>query len=213
MDESLVDIQTLIITNYTDYLDQCVNSAINPLVVFDGIPIPTDFNYHAVACNASRPSVARNLGLSKIIANDFIQLLDSDDFLNENYFDTVLPILSQNPDFDIFFTDYNVLNEDFNFSNREFLRSIDEYFIIDNLFKIKNPIVRSSVFKNKQFDQDLTHFEIIDFLLRNGIDKIFHIPQPLQTIRIHPKGYNRISNRESQKRSLNIINGRIHGKV
>lgn len=204
---------TLIVTNNTTYLNQCVESAIKPLVVFDGIPVPEDFNYASLSCNASRPSIARNTGLSKIGKCDYIQLLDSDDFLSDNYYETVLPIVSQNADFDVFYTDYTVLNEDFNFSHREYIKSVNEFLLIENLIKIKNPIIRRSVFETKKFNSDLTNFEIVDLMLQVGIDNIFHIPHSLQTVRIHPKGHNRLSNKESQKRSLNIINERMHGKV
>ena len=204
---------TLIVTNNTTYLDQCVKSSINPLVVFDGIAIPIDFHSDSVACNASRPSIARNVGLEKIENSEFIQLLDSDDFLHEDYFETILPIISQNNDFDIFYTDYNVLNEDFQFTNREYLPSISYQFVVDDLFRVKNPIIRKSAFKNRKFDTGLTNFELIDFMLQVGVNSIFHIPQSLQTVRIHSKNYNRISDKKNQKKSIDTINGRIHGKI
>ena len=204
---------TLIITNNTEYLDQCVKSSINPLVVFDGIAIPIDFHYDSVVCNASRPSVARNFGLEKIDNCEFVQLLDSDDFLNENYFETLLSIISQNNDYDIFYTDYDILNEDFKFTNREYLKSIGDRYLLDNLFKIKNPLIRKSAFKNKKFDVNLTNFELVDFMLQVGIDKVYHIPKNLQTVRIHSKCYNRLSSKQNQKQSSDIINGRINGKI
>lgn len=213
MDEIADKISTLIITNNLEYLDQCVKSSINPIVVFDGISIPENVNFNTTACNASRPSIARNTGLAKIKKCEFIQFLDSDDFLNDEYFDKILPIISQYNDFDIFYTDYTVLNEDFNFSHREYIKSANEFLLIENLIKIKNPIIRRSVFETKKFNSDLTNFEIVDLMLQVGMDKMFHIPYSLQTVRIHPKSHNRLSNKESQKRSLNIINERIHGKV
>lgn len=204
---------TLIVTNNTKYLEQCIKSSINPTVVFDGVPIPVDGHYHSIACNASRPSIARNVGLQKIENSEFVQFLDSDDYLNEDYFDTILSIVSQNKEFNVFYTDYNILNEDFNFTNREYLRSVNDKTRMDDLFRIKNPLVRMTKPNTKKFDGELTNFEIVDYIVQFGIDKIFHIPYSLQTVRIHSKNYNRISDKRNQKKSLDIINGRINDKI
>lgn len=213
VDKKPIDLQTLIVTNCTEYLDQCIDSAINPFVVFDGLPVPINSNYQTAICNVNRPSTARNLGLSKIIAKDYIQLLDSDDFLSEKYFDAILPILSQNPDFDLFYTDYTILNEDFGFSNREYLKSPSNSTIKETAPRIKNPIVRTSILKKIKFDESLSCFELVDLIYKIGPSKLYHHPYDMQSVRIHPKCFARTASKAQRDESMNIISGRINGKV
>lgn len=208
----MVNIVTLIVTNYTEYLDRCIKSLnMPPVVVFDGISVIKG-DYHYMQCNANRPSTARNIGIDQI-NSDFIQLLDSDDFLIDGYYDQIQQVISQNDDYDLFYTDYTVLNEDFIFSNREYLKSPSNSTIKETAPRIKNPIVRTSILKKLRFDESLSCFELVDLVYKIGPSKLYHHPYDMQTVRIHPKCFARMASKAQRDESMNIISGRINGKV
>ena len=207
------DIVTLIVTNYTEYIDRCINSAFRPFVIFDNVkknPIMGDF--HCYECNVNRPSIARNIGLNKI-NSDFVQLLDSDDFLIDGYYDQIQQVISQNDDYDLFYSDYTILNEDFKFKNREYLKSPNNSTIKETAPRIKNPIVRTSTLKKIKFDESLACFELIDLIYKIGPSKLYHHPYDMQTVRIHPKCFARTASKAQRDESMNIISGRINGKI
>ena len=203
----MINIVTLIITNYTKYLEQCMKSALNPLVVFDGVePIVGD--YHYLQCNSSRPSIARNVGLKQINC-DFVQFLDSDDYLNEDYYDKVLSYISD--DYDLFYTDYTIINEDFGFSHKNYLKSLDENSAF--VFNIKNPLVRLSALKKlgeEPFNSNFRCHEIVDLIRRIGVDKCYHIPQFLQHTRIHDRSYNRLVPKTESDRVIRTMAGKLN---
>lgn len=205
------NILTLIVTNYTKYLDQCVNSAFRPYVVFDGIDTIKG-EYHYSKCNANRPSIARNLDLKNFDC-EFIQLLDSDDFLGEKYYNRIQRVISQNNDYDLFYTDYTILNEDFSFNNREYLKSPSNTTIRDVAPRVKNPIIRTSTLKKIRFDESLSCFELVDLIYKIGPSKLYHYPYDMQTVRIHPKCFARTISKTQRDESMNIISRRINGKV
>lgn len=207
----MVDIVTLIVTNYTEYFDRCIKSAVRPYVVFDGVE-PVNGDYHFLTCNTNRPSVARNLFLQEI-TSDFVQLLDSDDFLIDGYYDQIQQVISQNDDYDLFYSDYTILNEDFKFKNREYLKSPSNSTIKETAPRIKNPIVRTSILKKIKFDESLACFELVDLIYKIGPSKLYHHPYDMQTVRIHPKCFARTASKAQRDESMNIISGRINGKV
>ena len=202
------NIVTLIVTNYTTYLDQCIKSAINPLVVFDGID-PVKGDYHYLQCNASRPSIARNVGL-KDIECEFVQFLDSDDYLNNDYYDKVLTYISD--DYDLFYTDYNIINEEFNFSHKHYLTSLSD--LSSCIFTIKNPLVRLSALKkikNEPFNSNFRCHEFVDLIKNIGIEKCYHIPYNLQNVRIHAKSHNRSISKEESDQVIRSMGGQTNG--
>lgn len=204
----MVDIKTLIVTNNGKYLKQCVESSKNPVVVFDGISV-IDGDYLSLQCNAGRPSIARNVGIKKISC-DFVQLLDSDDFLGENYFGEIEKVISENDDYDLFYTDYTIVNEDLRFNNREYLSSVDKN-IREVTPKIKNPIIRYSKLKSIMFDETLSCFELIDLIYKIGADRLYHHPYNLQCVRLHKDCYARSLSKAQKDEAVNIIHGRMHG--
>lgn len=207
----MVDIVTLIVTNYTEYFDRCIKSAVRPYVVFDGVEL-VNGDYHFLTCNTNRPSVARNLFLQEI-TSDFVQLLDSDDFLIDGYYDQIQQVISQNDDYDLFYSDYTILNEDFEFKNREYLKSPTNSTIKETAPKIKNPIVRTSILKKIKFDESLACFELVDLIYKIGPSRLYHHPYDMQSVRIHPKCFARTASKAQRDESMNIISGRINGKV
>lgn len=208
-------IATLVFTteNNIQYFDQCLKSTYSPIVIFDGVDAIRSDNYSYLQCNSGRPSVAKNFGLSKIdlAHTDFIQLLDADDFLNLNYYDEISQIIKVNDDYNLFFCDYSIINEDFNFTNREYLTSLCSDHKRDNVLKIKNPLIRSSVFSKLRFNDDMTHFELIDLIVKIGIENCYHIPKDLQNVRIHAKSNVRLVRKEEAQRSFNLIDWKNNG--
>ena len=200
-------VTTLITTNYTKYLDQCVHSSVNPFLVFDGIE-PIEGHYTYVQCNASRPSIAKNTGLKSIVDSEFIQFLDSDDYLRVSYYDEVLNIAQENPEFDLFYTDYSIINEDYNFSTKEYLNSLDLEHS-NTVFRIKNPLVRASVFSKLKFNEEFTCHEFVDFINRLGYNKCFHIPSNLQNVRTHIKSHHRTISKEESIRIIKLMGGKV----
>ena len=202
----MLNIITVIIANNHEYLKESIDSALNPLIVYDGIG-PLEGDWPMLQCNSGRPSIAKNLALSKIekVPETFIQFLDCDDFLAPNYYDIITPIIDNNPDYDFFYTDYSIKNEDYDFINREYVGSIGPEFKRENFYKIRNPIVRSSIFNKYLFNGDMSSFEYIDLITKIKRSKCYHIPKDLHTVRLHTKSASRIINKEEALRSFNLI--------
>ena len=82
----MYNIFTVIIANSHEYLKESIESALNPIVIYDGIE-PLDYDGPMIQCNAGRSSIAKNLALSKLEKSPeaFLQFLDCDDFLAPNY--------------------------------------------------------------------------------------------------------------------------------
>lgn len=200
------NIITVIVATNQEYLEDAIKSAINPLIIYDGIE-PLDNNGAIFQCNSGRLSIAKNLALSKIEKSPevFVQFLDCDSFLSPNYYKTILSFVENNPDYDLFYTDYSIKNEDFNFINREYVGSIGPEHIKENFYKIKNPLVRSSIFNKITFNGDMSIFENIDLITKVKKSKCFHIPQDLQTIRLHAKSQSRLIGQEEALRSFKLI--------
>ena len=171
----------LIVTNSTEYLEQTIDSVSklgDTFVVFDGIK-PIEGNFTSLSCNANSSSVARKTGVEAIIKNKsykFIQFIDGDDYLTSD----PRPRLSD--DYDLFYSDFIVQNEDFDYKYTEYLQSAS----IDNMrflpYKIKNPIVRASRFSGKnalKIDPNLRIFSITDLIYQIGPKAMCHIPYPI----------------------------------
>lgn len=205
----------LIVTNNAEYLEQTIDSASklgDTFIVFDGIK-PVEGNFTSLSCNANSPSVARKLGVEAILKNKdykFIQFIDSDDYLMGD----PRPHLSEG--YDLFFSDFVVRNEDFDYEYTEYLQSAS----IGNMrflpFKIKNPIVRTSRFSGKnpvRIDQNLRLFSMADLVYQIGPTGMCHIPYTLYTCRVHSKMNNRLVSEKERMNCLSVIKGRINGKV
>lgn len=202
----MYNIITVIIANSHEYLKESIDSALNPIVIYDGIE-PLDYDGPMIQCNAGRSSIAKNLALSKLEKSPeaFIQFLDCDDFLAPNYYDVIRSFIENNPDYDLFYTDYSIKNEDYDFINREYVGSIGPEFKRENFYKIRNPLVRSSVFNKVTFNDNMSSFENIDLITKVKRSKCYHIPKDLQTIRLHAKSPSRLINKEEALRSFNLI--------
>lgn len=202
----MYNIITVIIANNHEYLQECIDSSINPIIIYDGIE-PLDNNGPIFTCNSGRSSIAKNLALSKIDKSPetFIQFLDYDSFLSPTYYEVVKPIIENNPDYDLFYTDYSIKNEELNFINREYVGSIGPELKRENFNKIKNPLVRSSVFTKIKFNDDMSIFEYIDLITKIKRSKCYHIPKNLQTIRLHAKSLSRLIRQEETLRSFKLI--------
>lgn len=205
----------LIVTNNTEYLEQTIDSVSklgDTFVVFDGIkPIEGDFT--SLSCNANSSSVARKTGVEAILKNKdykFIQFIDSDDYLVND----PRPYLFRG--YDLFYSDFVVKNEDFDYQYTEYLPSAS----IGNMrflpYKIKNPIVRTSRLCGKnavKIDQNLRIFSIADLIYQIGPTGMCHIPYTLYTCRIHAKMNSRLVPEKERMNCLSIIKGRLNGKI
>lgn len=215
----MLNVITVIITNYDEYiyryLKQSIDSSIGPFLVYDGLE-PVDKTLYHVECNFKNNAKCKNLAISeikKIKNSEFIQFLNPDSYLSENYYKELEKHISENNEFDFFYTDYEIHNEDFDYQYREYLLSPSSSYIRETAPKIKNPLIRLSAFKNKRFDENLTCYEMVDMIYQIGIKKMYHIPQSLQCVRIHPKCHERMTPTKSKLESMEIINRRLHGKV
>lgn len=204
---------TIIVTNYTNYLKQSIDSSICPFIVYDGIKSPSDKDIHSIECNFNNQSKAKNLALSQIKDFEFIQFLDAGDYLNNNYYEELEKCISKNNEFDFFYTDYKVINEDFDYQYREYLLSPSSSNIKETAPKIKNPLIRLSALKGKRFDGNLVCYEMVDMIYQLGIKKMLHIPESLQHTRIHSKCRDRITSNKYKLNDIKIIDGRLHGKI
>lgn len=205
----------LIVTNNTEYLDETIDSAEklgDTFVVFDGIK-STGGNFTSLTCNSNSPAVARKIGIDAILKTSkykFIQFIDSDDSI----IDSPLPYLVDG--YDLFYSDFLVYNEDFDYQYNEYLQSAS----IDNMrflpFKIKNPIIRTSRFAGKnaaKIDANLRLFSVADLIYQIGPSSMFHIPNPIYKCRIHSKMNSRIVSEKERLQCLNIIKRRLNGEV
>lgn len=201
-----MNIITVIVANNNEYLQQCVDSALQPYIVYDGIGPIEEIDCQYFQCNANRPSIAKNLALQNINWEgvDFVQFLDSDDYLASNYYEKVIKVIESNNDYDLFYTNYSILNEDFNFTNREYLNSISSDFKKEDFTKIKNPIIRIGKSVHL-FNNEMSCFEYIDLISKIGPSKCYHIPKDLQTIRLHAKSQSRMIRKEEVNRSFSLI--------
>lgn len=207
----------LIVTNSTEYLEQTIESVSklgDTFIVFDGIkPIEGDFT--SLTCNTNSSSVARKLGVEAILKNEnykFIQFIDSDDYLMI----TADPRPRLIDGYDLFYSDFIVRNEDFDYEYTEYLQSA----AIGNMrflpFKIKNPIVRASRFSGKnavKIDQNLRVFSMADLVYQIGPTGMCHIPYTFYTCRVHSKMNNRLVSEKERMNCLSVIKGRINGQV
>lgn len=202
----MYNIITVIIANSHEYLKESIDSALNPLIIYDGIE-PLDSDGPIIQCNSGRSSIAKNLALTKVNKSPetFIQFLDCDDFLAPNYYDVMQPIIENNPDYDLFYSDYSIKNEDYNFINREYIGSIGPEFKRENFYKIRNPLIRSTVFNSHRFNDNISSFEYIDLITKIKINKCYHVPKDLQAVRLHAKSPSRLLNKEEALRSFGLI--------
>lgn len=207
-------IETLIFVtkDNVQYLEQCIKSAQSPIIIFDGIA-PIGSPNRAYQCNAGRSSIAKNFALSKIDLNsiDFIQFLDADDFLHKNYYSEISLTVESNKEYSMFFSDYLILNEDFNFTNREFITSLCGEQNKDNALKVKNPLIRANIFNKIKFNDEMCYFEFVDLISKMKTENCYHIPSDLQTVRIHPKSSVRSIRREEAQRSFKLIDWKNNG--
>ena len=205
----------LIVTNNTEYLEQTIESVSkngDTFVVFDGIK-PIDGNFTALTCNANSSAVARKTGIEVIAKKpqyQFIQFIDSDDFVTSS------PIPYLTDGYDLFYSDFLVKNEDFEYTYTEYLQSA----CFDNMrflpFKIKNPVIRTARFLAKnglKIDPNLRLFSITDLIYQIGQQSMFHIPHALYTCRIHSKMNSRLVSEKERLNCLSIIKGRLNGKI
>jgi len=200
----MTEIATAIITNNTEYLREAALSCDTDLFIFydgvgqEGISEATEFQV-----DYKFPSMSRNFALSKLSDYEFVQFLDSDDYLSSEYIETALPIIRANPEFDIFYTDYKVDLVELGFTYEEHLFSLNSKNTNNIAPRIKNPLIRRS---NLKFDEKLQCFEWVDYIFKSGIYSTYHIPISLQTVRHHSKSHERLLPSSAHSESMRIIN-------
>lgn len=174
----------LIATNYTRFLDQCLASVKDKAdlyILFHNIAIPAELVGTAFNLAEGTISVARNSLLDRARGNyEYVQFLDSDDELKPDYFDLVLKEADENPEFGIYYTDYSVYNDTFDFN-------YDVYCSNYKLSLIKNPLIRLSTLGKNKFDPKTTKDEFNTIYSSIGYKNIYHIPKNLQLVREHAK--------------------------
>jgi len=206
MPESPPKIATVIITNNIEYLREAVESSIGDLfIIYDGIKPEKISGATEFQVEHKFPSMSRNFALSKLSDYEFVQFLDSDDYLLGDYFEQVLPIVRAHPDFSIFYTDYEVDLVELDFTHKEYLQSLYSKNANSIVPKIKNPLIRLSKLR---FDEQLPCFEYIDYIFKSGVSSTFHIPHFLQHVRIHNKSYESNVPQKVRAEAYKAINNR-----
>ena len=183
-------VAVLIATNYTRFLDKCLESVkgqADIYILFHNIAIPaeltgTALNIYPFNLAEGTISVARNALLDRAVYGnyEYVQFLDSDDEIKPDYLNSVLKEADENPEFGLYYTDYSVYNDTFNFT-------YDVYCSNYKLSMIKNPLIRLSVLGKNKFDPKATKEEYNAIYSAIGIKNIYHIPKNLQLVREHAK--------------------------
>ena len=186
-------VDVLITTNYTEYLTECLNS----------IPKSDNINIHLLFHNTKKEEVdhpniksvnefngktvseARLFLYKSVYAKSkCVLFLDSDDMLKENYFEETLRYFDEYQEFNLFHTDFSVLNTISEYEYPAFGTNAKLGFI-------KNPMIRVSNKKVLSFNADLKHDEYAPIYSQIGYENIFHIPKNLQVVRDHLKSHER----------------------
>lgn len=184
-------VDVLITTNYTKFLQDCLDSIpandnLNIHLLFHNIKIEDVVHPNIKSVNefsGKTLSEARMFlyrGVHK--QTECVQFLDSDDTLKENYFEETLKYFNEYKEFDLFYTDYSCLNDEYTYP---------VFGTNTNLRLVKNPMLRVQGKKIINFDAKLNHDEYAPIYSQVGYENIFHIPKNLQTVREHTKMHSR----------------------
>ncbi|WP_405325639.1 glycosyltransferase family 2 protein [Leeuwenhoekiella sp. LLG6367-2.1] len=217
--------------NQAEFLEECLTSVLNQtysnwecIIINDGSAdltkeiannwIQKDKRFKYVFQENKGLSSARNTGLVQA-KGEYIQFLDSDDFLDQEKFSRSIKEFS-NPQVDIVISNFKFFNEEANlFENPNFLLGA-YYFNLDSILfdwgeKFSIPI-HSALLKSALIDEFYFPIELEAredwifwiYLFRHPKNTIF-IDEPLVTYRIHKNGMTRDFNKMKREKRNTLV--------
>jgi len=152
----------------------------------------------------------------RMASGDLIGWLNADDIYEPNIFGTVSDYFNRNPEIDMLYGDFKLINE-----SGETIRLIQEYNFDYKALKFGiNSIAGQAVFFKKSILKNTGFLDInlhyaMDYELWTRISKDFniqHIPQVLGNFRLY-SNCKSVAHPEKTKKEMDIILKRIHGKL
>lgn len=220
--------------NVKDYLDECIKSIlcqthknIELIIIDDGSYdgseeicdkyAELDNRIRVIHKNNEGVSKARNEGL-KIASGDYFAFVDADDFIDEDYYKSLLALCEErNADICVSTNCYRnsgCKNDNFVINDYTREEAISELLKFRNkgnssiLFSIWDGIYRGELFRHLSFPDDIHHFEdyLMKVLVTNNAKKIVTTSQTYYHYRVREGSANHININDKVMSCLKVAN-------